>query len=309
MSLIYSLLVVFIIFLGLFLNYREKLFIFLKNTRPIQIIYHLGLLLLGIGLGIEFTKINWDWDFFNIIALLNIIIAVILAWITSIIVNDIFDQKIDSISNKTRPLILGKFSEKEYISIGLITFFFSILFSAIVNPKVSLLLIAYQALAWVYSAQPLRLKTIPILATAISALASILIFITGFILVTPTQDISQLSHRILWLLFISLTLSLPIKDLKDIAGDKKNGIKTIPVIFGEYWGKIIIGINIFISYILSVIFLNEIKLSLWAILFGGISFWLINTPKKYKKITDRNLILWIMTILAVYIIIAYFIIF
>ncbi len=309
LSLIYALLIIGVIVLGLFLNYRDKLFAFLKNIRPIQIIYHLGLLFIGTGLGIKFTTITWDLDFFNIISFLNIIVAIILAWITSVVVNDISDQKIDIISNKKRPLVVKIFSKQNYVVIGSITFFFSLLLSAIVNPKVAMLLIAYQALAWIYSAQPLRLKRIPILATAISAIASLLIFIAGYILVVPTQDISQLPPQILWLLFISLTISLPIKDLKDIAGDKQNGIKTIPVIFGKYWGKIIISSGIFISYILSVIFLNETKLLWWAILFGGISFWIINIPKNNKYVTDRNLIQWVMAILSVYVVVLYIIIF
>lgn len=309
MSLIYTLLIIGVILLGLFLNYRDKLFTFLKNIRPIQIIYHLGLLFLGAGLGIKFTTITWDLGFFNIISFLNIIVAVILAWTTSIIVNDIADQKIDVISNKKRPLVLKIFSKQEYIIIGSITFFFSLLLSAIVNPKVAMLLVAYQALAWIYSVQPLRLKRIPILATALSAIASILIFIAGYILVVPTQDISQLPSQLLWLLFISLTLSLPIKDLKDINGDKQESIQTIPVIFGKYWGKIIISSGVFISYILSVIFLNEIELLWWAILFGGISFWIINNPKDNPYFTSHNLIQWIMIVLSVYISVIYMIIF
>ena len=303
LSLIYALLIIGVIFLGLFLNYRDKLFAFLKNIRPIQIIYHLGLLFIGAGLGIKFTTTTWDLDFFNTIAFLNIIMAIILTWTTSAIVNDIADQKVDVISNKKRPLVAKKFSKQEYIIIGSITFFFSLLLSAIVNPKVAMLLVAYQALAWIYSAQPLRFKRIPILATAISAIASLLIFIAGYILVVPTQDISQLPSQILWLIFISLTLSLPIKDLKDIAGDKQNGIKTIPVIFGKYWGKIIISSGIFISYVLSVIFLNETKLLWWAILFGGISFWMVVSSGQIKKITNRNVIGWIMCLVAIYVLV------
>ena len=303
LSAVYSLLIVISAFGLIFYNFRRKFLLFLKNIRLTQVVYHCGLLLIGMAVGIKFTDISWRFDFFNLIALLNIIMAVVLMWISSLAINDIFDKKIDVISNKDRPLILGEFSQKEYVGIALTTFFFAILFSAIINPKVMFLLVAYQALAWIYSAPPLRLKRFAPTALLISSLASVAIFVSGFVLVSPKQDISILPTRILWLLFISLILSLSVKDLKDIAGDKKAGIKTIPVVFGEYWGKVIVGAGIFLSYVLSVIFLNEFRLFLWAIVLGGISFWLVVSAGQTKKITKRNIIVWLLAIVVVYVLI------
>ncbi len=306
MSLIYTIFLSGIILIGFFLNYRKKFLIFLSNIRPAQIVYHLGLFAIGVKLGETFTKTTISWNFFNIIALLNISLAITLSWITSVIINDIFDEKIDRISNTERPLVSGGFTKNDYLAIGMSTFFFSILFSIIVSPKISLLLIAYQALASIYSIPPLRFKKIVFLSAIISSFASVLIFISGFILISPNQDIVQLPYQIIWLLFISLSLSLPIKDLKDISGDKKYYVKTIPVVFGEYWGKIIIGFGVFISYILSVILLNEYRLFWWAVIFGSFSFWTINCPGKIKLITNKNLIWWLLIILFFYLIVIYF---
>ncbi len=301
LSAIYSLLIVLMLLKISYQNYRRKLILFLENIRPVQVVYHLGLVIVGIGIGMKFSEVAWSFDFFNIIALLNVFVAVILAWIASVAVNDIFDREIDEISNKHRPLVSGEMSKKEYVVIGVSAWFFSVLLSAIINPKVAFLLIAYQALAWVYSAPPLRLKKIFLLSTIISSLASVVIFVAGFVLVTPSQDLTDLPTRILWLLFISLTLSLPIKDLKDIAGDKQKGAKTIPVVFGEYWGKVIIGVGIFLSYLLSVILLNEFRLFYGAILLGGASFWLVVSAGQIKNINNRNVIVWVMGVLAIYV--------
>lgn len=302
-SIIYSILLMGIIILGLFLYYRKKLFAFLKNSRPAQLIYHAGLLLVGVGLGVLFTNIDWEFNFFNFFSLLNIIIAVLLAWLASVVFNDIFDKKIDSVTNSDRPLIVKDFKEVDYITIGIILFAFSILYAAMINPKVALLLVAYQALAWIYSAWPLRLKRFVLLASFISALASALVIFAGFILVSPLEDTTEFPRRIFWLILISLTLSLPIKDLKDIKGDKLDGVFTVPVVFGEYWGKIIIGSGIFLSYFLSVILLNETRLLFWAIILGGASFWVVTFSAEGKKINNRNLIWFVLALVAVYVIV------
>ena len=302
MSLFFFLFLIILIFLGLFFNYRKKLLIFLKNSRPVQSLYHIGLFVIGAGLGIKFTVITWNVDIFNMASFLNVVAAIFFAWLASVVFNDISDKEIDLISNKNRPLILKEFSKKNYLTIGIILLFSSILYSSIVNLKITMLLVAYQALAWIYSTYPLRLKRIPLVATLTSAVASLLILFSGFILVAPNKDITEIPVQIIWLLAISLTLSLPIKDLKDIEGDRSDGVYTIPVIFGEYWGKIIIGSGIFISYILSILLLHEFDLLFWAIVLGGISFWIVTLSGENKKITHRNVIWWVMGIVFIYLI-------
>ncbi|MFA6183514.1 MAG: UbiA family prenyltransferase [Parcubacteria group bacterium] len=309
LSLIYATMLAGLIIGGLFLSYRDKFVVFLKNSRPVQIIYHLGLLLLGGVLGIIFTKFNWDFNIFNFFGFLNISIAVILAWLASVVFNDIYDERIDLVTNPRRPLAVKDFSQTEYVTIGVVLFVFSIFYATLVNPKVAFLLIAYQLLAWVYSAWPFRLKRFPLVATLISALASLLIIFSGFILVSPAEDILEFPKRIFWLVLIALIFSLPIKDLKDIKGDKLDKVNTIPVIFGEYWGKIIIGSGIFMSYFLSVVFLNEYALTFWAIVVGGASFGVVVFSGRNKRINNYNLIWWILGLVVIYLLIMIKIIF
>lgn len=300
LTLIYAILLFGVICLGLFFYYKNQFISFLKNARPVQLIYHAGLLVVGIGLGVMFTESDWDFGFFNFLGLLNIFIAVALAWLASVVFNDIYDKKIDAVTNGKRPLIVKAFSENDYIALGLVLFGASIFYSAIINPKIAFLLLGYQALAWIYSAWPFRLKRFPLVASLLSALASMTVIFMGFILVSPAEDTLDFPKRIFWLILISLTLSLPIKDLKDMAGDKLDKVYTIPVIFGEYWGKIIIGSGIFLSYFLSVILLNEYSLTFWAIVLGGASFWIVVFSGEGKKINNYNLIWWVLGLVAIY---------
>jgi len=303
LSIIYAVMLAGVISAGAYVLYRKQFLAFIKNSRPVQIIYHQGLFMAGMGLGIFFTDFTWEFTIFNFFSFVAVSIAIACAWLASVVVNDIYDKKIDNITNQDRPLVLGIFSQENYIGVGFVMFFVSILFSAMVNPKVGFILIAYQFLASLYSAWPLRLKRFLGVASLVSALASLLVLFSGFVLVSPLEDITQIPSRIIWLIGISLIFCLPIKDLKDIEGDKLDGVKTVPVVFGEYWGKVIIGGGIFASYIASSVFLNEPSLLVWAIIFGGTSFWIVVFSGQNKKITNRNLIWWVMGVLVIYILI------
>ncbi len=303
MSFVYALFLTLLLVGGSWIFFKKKFLAIVKNARPPQLLYHSGLLAVGLALGIKFSGSVLTLSFFNILSFLLLTEAVWLAWLASVVANDIQDQEIDAIANADRPLIKKVFTIDEYKTLGWIFFFGSLLFSAIVNFKVALLLLVYQAVAWIYSGWPLRLKRFPIIATFASSIASLLILFSGFILVAPNQNISQLPAAIIWLLAISYTLSLPLKDFKDIAGDKKDGVYTIPVLFGEQWGKIIVGSGVFISYLLSVVLLNEPRLFWWAFLGGSISFWLINQmqkPSANRWLNYRNIFWWILGIISAY---------
>ena len=302
LSLVYGFILFLFVCWGLYVLYRKQFLAFLKNARPVQLGYHIGLLLAGMFLAVAFTRINWDLNIFNIFALLLVMVSVAFAWLASVVVNDIYDKKIDHLTNQTRPLIVKDFSNEAYITTGVVLFAVSIFFSAMVSPKTAFLLMAYQALAFFYSAWPFRLKRFLGVASLVSSIASLLILFAGFILAAPMEDIGQLPTRIIWLLGVAFIFCLPIKDLKDIKGDKADGVMTFPVVFGEYWGKVIIGGGIFFAYVFSVIAFNEKKLLLWALFLGGVSFWLVVISKERgQKITNRNVIWWVMGVLAIYI--------
>lgn len=305
MSLIYSLVLSLIIISGLFVYYKEKAAAFLKNIRPPQVVYHFGLTAIGVALGISLSNPSqnhfWRYiNFFNAISFIVLLEAVLLSWLASVVVNDIYDKKIDATSNASRPLVKNVFSESEYGILGIALFSFSLLFAAIVSFKIMLILAAYQALAWTYSARPFRLKRFAFVSTLASAMASILIVFSGYILSSSEQNIADFPKGIIILLIFGFTFSLPIKDFKDIEGDRENGVRTIPVVFGEYWGKIIVGSGIFISFLLSVIVFNEPRLFWRAIIFGGLSFWLTVKMRIGGRINYRNIFWWIIGSVSLY---------
>ncbi|MDQ1283809.1 MAG: hypothetical protein QG620_157 [Patescibacteria group bacterium] len=275
---------------------REKLAAVLKNYRYPQVVYHSGLFLAGLGLGILAYPGNFELTLFSVGAVFALLISVWLAWFASVVVNDIYDFEIDAISNPERPLQKGVLQPKEYAELGITCFLLSLLGGLTLGFPFAALLLAYQILAWFYSAPPYRLKKFPFLATFTSSLALLMILFLGYILAADDQSIHSLSWKISLLLLIAYTISLPIKDFKDIAGDKAGEIWTVPVIFGEKKGRLIVAANLFISYMLSVFFLNELNLFLWAVIFGTLTFLVVNSP----KIKPRQLFWPVLGLVFVY---------
>ncbi|MCX6761506.1 MAG: UbiA family prenyltransferase [Candidatus Moranbacteria bacterium] len=266
------------------------------NFRYPQVIFHTGLLFLGLGVGFWEYQENFELNLFSLSAVFCVLLSVLLAWEASVVVNDILDYQVDAVSNPERPLQKGIFTTSQYAQFGAIMFFLSIVGAGMVNYKFGILLFIYQVLAWFYSAEPFRLKRFVPIASILSAVTLLTVFFSGFIFFSPEQNLERLSWRIIFLLLITYTVSLPIKDFKDIEGDKKDGVRTIPVIFGEEKGHLIVASGIFLSYVLSVFFINEFRLFWWAILFGSLSFLVVTN----KKIHPRRVFWWILPLVTIY---------
>jgi 4-hydroxybenzoate polyprenyltransferase len=243
---------------------------------------------------------NGHNNFFSWVLLLVLSVSVWLAWIASVVPNDIYDYQIDLISNNHRPLQKKIFTLNEYQQLGWILFILSLIGGLTINFTCAAILVSYQIIAWFYSSPPYRLKRFPIVATFFSSLASLLMVFLGFSLFSGEEKLTIFPWRIGWLLLISLTLSLPIKDFRDQEGDKRDGVFTLPVLLGQDRGRMFVGVGIFLSFMLSAFFLNEKNLFWWAMLFGGVAFWLMNAPSWRKKVTNQNLVWWILGLVSLY---------
>lgn len=305
MNLIYAFLLVPVIILFFWLFYREKFRPVVKNIRWVQIMIHAGLILTGAGLGAFYFPKNFIINHFSLLAIANLIFAVVFAWLASVFLNDREDLAIDKITNAQRPLVAGALADDDYRQLFWVSFIFSLILALTVGVKFFFVILIYQIIGWVYSAWPFRLKRFPVIATFFSALALTLIFSTGFMLLADGQNISRLPHQVFWLLIIAFLVSLPIKDLKDIEGDRANGVFTIPVLLGEAWARFVIGLGIFISFALSVIWLNAKILFFPAMILGALSFWILQN----KKISPRRVHIFIFGLLFLYVLAMFWLLF
>lgn len=281
---------------------KGTFFALLWNSRFPQVIWHGGLLFLGGALAMIFAGARPDFHFFEVLSILLLIMAVESAWFASVVANDLADRAIDEATNPGRPLPTGDIPPRRYAEIGWAFFAASLLFSAIVSFKAMLLLLAYHGLAWIYSMPPLRLKRIPILASVLAALAGMAVLITGYSVLAPEADLGAVPFQILAFLFVAYAVTLPLKDFKDIAGDRADGVRTIPVILGEEKARLVVGTALFLCYATSPVVFREADLIVPAVLFGGLAFWSVNRAEREKRSwgTFRTLSGWNMLFATLY---------
>lgn len=300
MSLVYGFLLIFTVGIFLFVSNKKLFLTLFRNVRFPQVIYHGGLALLGVISAFFFVDLPFNPSFFDILAILILIASVVSAWIASVIVNDLSDQKIDILTNPKRPLPTSAIDLQTYQATGISFFLTSIILAGIISFKILLLLACYQAIAWVYSVLPFRLKRFPLIATFSAACASLLILLSGFFLIAP-DTLEALPKPLIFFLLLSYTLILPIKDFKDIEGDRADGVHTIPVILGEAWAKLCIGGAALLLFIGSIFVLHIPSLLLPAFLFGSIFFWILQKSALHHTVFPyRHLGAWFIAIVILY---------
>ena len=311
MSIVYGALAIFLAGLTLWREYPRYFIALWKNARLPQLIYHAGLLFAGMTIAFYFTDTPLRIDFFHIIGAFVLLAATESAWLASVIANDLYDTRIDTLTNAGRPLIQNTIPQALYATFGILFFITSLILAGIISFSALLILLGYQAVAWLYSAPPLRLKRFPIVATAFAGFAGILIFIAGFLIVSEANDFSLLPLPLLFFLCIAYTLSLPIKDFKDIQGDAFDHVYTLPVLLGAEKAKLLIGSLVFILYIASPFILRAQSLFVPALVFGSLIFWILQqgTGKESSFFSYRKLPGLVLAITACYGITAVFLLF
>ena len=78
-----------------------------------------------------------------------------------------------------------------------------------------------------------------------------------------------------------VTLAINVKDMKDVEGDKADGILTLPTLFGEMGAKIV-GLCFALSFLLVPIFLSFYILYIVALPSAIVGYKLV-TKKPYKE--------------------------
>jgi 4-hydroxybenzoate polyprenyltransferase len=262
--------------------YKKKIIYFLKGIRPFVLGHFLVMIFLGLIIAYSDNNVIIELNWFNLFLLC---LSIAFGWSLAVSLNDISDLKIDRTSNKSRALVLGKMNVLDYKLIAVVSFIVSLFFAIIVSFDHFIYMLIYDCIAFVYSLPPLRLKKYPIVSTSLIALASLMTVYMGFLLVDTFLDFPA---KVSSLLLITITIAFNAKDLKQIEGDKKDSVWTIPVIFGEKIGRNIIAVLIFLSYLFVPFILGFMKFPILSIIFGSMSFLII------KKKKERNSILLLL---------------
>ncbi len=161
------------------------------------------------------------------------------------VINDYFDRNADKINKPHRPIPSGKISPsaaKKYFSV--LTVAGLALASFVSNAFLAIALVNWL----VASAYPWKAKKIPVVKNLFVAyLAASSFLAAGFI---ATAGAIVLPITLLALIGISFVVTFGreiIKDVEDMAGDTKAGVKTLPSIIGEKPARVVAYVFIIIG--------------------------------------------------------------
>ncbi|MFH1714542.1 MAG: UbiA family prenyltransferase [Candidatus Nealsonbacteria bacterium] len=122
----------------------------------------------------------------------------------------------------------------------------------------------------------------PFFSSFIIGLCTLTAVMAGFFLLSPLKYVSTFPLRLALAVVVIFSLLISTRDMKDIEGDKKAGIKTVPIVFGDIWGPRVVGIFAALAFLLVPIFLRAYILFIAAIPAALAVYYLVN-KKPYKE--------------------------
>ncbi len=145
------------------------------------------------------------------------------------VINDIFDLKIDKINQPWRPLPSGKISIKEAWILGLVFLLAGILTSIQTGNITFFIAILFWFLGVIYNK---FLKKTPLIGNLTVSLSIAIPFIYGG-LIRGGITLNLNNYLLSGTAFFINTYREVIKDIIDIEGDISQGLKTLPIVIGK----------------------------------------------------------------------------
>lgn len=266
------------------------------DFRFLRILFYVSMAILGVSIAlfVQPNEVIFHIKSHPVIVVNAVLltISVVFACLYSLMINNLNDVDIDSISNPSRPLVKGVISRAQYAAIAYVFFGLAFFYALLVNAKTFLCIGTFMGAYYIYSAQPFRFKRVPVLSKLTIGFNAFVCIVLGFL---STNDISAgFPREMFWICIIGFTLSANFIDLKDIAGDKAGGIMTLPILIGDKYAKRLIGLAFFFTS-LSFYFLLSRPILLPIFAGTGLLYYYLINRKHYSDkmvvlLTDVSII-------------------
>lgn len=209
----------------------------------------------------------YDFKNFDLLKLIYGIGALIALNAASNSLNQVYDLEIDKINKPYRPIPSGIVSIDEALIIAVFLYMASIFRSSLINMNFAIFVFAIALISIGYSMPPLRFKQYTWLSNISIAIArGLLLIVAGWSIFgnpfEPTEWVRIFNKAQIiiplvpapWLvgsiMCIYLIGAMTTKDFTDVEGDRKYGIKTLPVLYGNRKATLIIAPFFVLPFIL-----------------------------------------------------------
>ncbi len=262
-------------------NFKEKLGAIIKNSRPERVTHYLLMIFLGLFAAYTiFPNVSFNWN--DWLSVFILCFSFYFSWMFAVCTNDIVDEDIDAISDPARPLVANSLNKEDMKQASYIFLVATIISGFLAGYTALFFVLAFTALYYVYSVPPTRYKIIPFFSSFVIGLCCLTAVLAGFFLLSPLKYVAIFPTKLALAVVIIFFFASHVRDMKDIEGDKKAGIKTVPIVFGDIWGPKVVGIFTSISFLLVPIFSGIYILFIAAIPTALASWYYIN-KKPYNE--------------------------
>ena len=259
---LYTLLFSILLFIYLLLVNREFARSLLRALRLERMAFYGGLAIFGFGVSVSYTNMDFQFEIFNCLGLVAMFLSLAFGFWGLQVLNDIFDVDADRIVGKKNVVQPGV-KREHYFGFSFFVMALALSYSLAVNFTAFLILFTYLLLGIIYSLPPVRLKRIPLLSTAIIAVAVVLAVAFGFSVYYGGRAMHAIPGRVLLPTLIAVTIGFVAKDIRHVEGDKANGVITVPVLMyrrDTFTGRFPVAVMISASYLVYVLFIPELLL-------------------------------------------------
>lgn len=281
MAKIFFILTIFLGSIYFLISNKSKFVAVLKNSRPERISHYIFMFLIGVLAAYTLYPIktfNWiDW-----LSVIVAILSIYFSWMFAVCINDFEDVDIDEVTNINRPLITSSLEKRDMGQISSLFLVFCLIGAYLNGSNFMFLIISFTALYYIYSVSITRYKLIPFFSSFLIGLCCLSVVMSGFYLVSPNKDFAVFPDRLAFAIVLIFFLWSNIRDMKDIEGDKKAGVKTLPIIFGDFWGPKVVGFLAGFAYILIPIISGMASLVATSLLASIATYYFVNR-KPYKE--------------------------
>ncbi len=219
---------------------RERVTIYIQLIRPFTmlppaiLVISGGLLAVGFYNKLSFFSPLQAWTEFNFFPLLIGAFMYSLLNGASNSYNQVYDLEIDRINRPERPLPSGKLSTREALIFAYVVYTVGLYVAFVISFSFFIVTAVCLAITTLYSTPPIWLKKRFMLSTiTIAFCQSCLFLLAGWVIFPFANPLEPTLWYIGILLFIFLIGACGTKDFTEVEGDKKYGMKTLPVLYGH----------------------------------------------------------------------------
>jgi len=200
------------------------------------------------------------------------------------IINSFYDNEKDLINRPQKTMLDRLVSQQTKLTGYFILNFVSVVLASYVSFRAVLFFSVYIFVIWFYSH---KLKKYPIIGNMVAAVLAITPFFAIFIYYKNFAEVIFVHAAFL---FLILMIREMIKDLGNVKGDLAQNYKTVPVVYGVSYSKIIISGLVLISGVAIYLLLTRYELGFMNLYFYGcllllflfaIALWISKTRTHY----------------------------